>query len=624
MEVSHQDGPGEGNRSDQPPENRNWNNQRYRKPYRAWNNGNGYNKGSGNGNGTTGNGGNGGNGRGGFRNGPRHSGSFSSQHTSTQSFDAQNHPSHGFPPRDYNGGNNFPPGFGGAGNFNQGYNPTVNSNFPQGNPGNLPQHFSPGYPLVGGFANQSVFFNQMPVSEGLTFHPQYPGIPNHGLPMFMPSQYPPASLPPMMVQPRPLAETLTQRRPPGPNEPFIVSSQPLYDTDRHRELYYCDPSQGPGGMQPNWFSAPGGYYMQADNNQCPPVSDPRSRQSSLEAPYPEGSPRADAFDPSALTQIHVGPTEGETAERGRQLVREHHSNTDGGSDMPPETVSVQTRSDSLPVQIDVQEAAILTESGVEPNNSQNESIEPENNPNKHRSEPLKTEPTGSEPTESIDEPSHAPLVDEEHKESSGGTAYDLEAETKSAGSAETLDGVPGLETPDTDQSQELANTSTASQTDAQAAVAAQIASEPKSPSTTATPEAANTDKLDKGKSPAGNQSPVKGKSPASCHARLEVATDDAPKRPTRDSMHEHEPLKAKYQPKTDTGKTVAVYTRECYSQMCENDPNFEFEDASVLEKAIRELEDERRQKIRGEDGLPPDDKSPESEPPKAPKAKSVA
>ena len=629
MEDTHQDGSGEGNRSwNQHPQNRNWNPQRFsnRKTFRSWNNGNSYNNGNGNGNGN-GSTGSGNNGRGGFRNGPRHHGSFSSQYTPTQGFNAQNNPSHGFLPREYPGGNNFPSVFGGPGNFNQGYNPNVNQNFLLGHPGNNPpQHYPPqGYPPVGAFANSPVFFNQMPVPEGSPppFPPEYSGMPNPGYPMFAPNPYPPSSLPPMMPQPQspqPLVNTHTRRRPPRPNEPLIVSSQPQFDTDRHRQLYYF-PDQEFGGMQPSWTEAPGVYYMQPDYSQYPPVQDHHSRQSSLEAPYPGASPRAEASE-STLTQIQVGPIEGETTERGRPVVRDHHSNTDGGSDVPTMTVSPQTQGGPLPVQIKEQDDAKITnakepaEFGIEPTKSQSESTEPENNPNEPHPEPIKPEPAESESTKNTSGSSHAPAVDEEHKKPSDETANELEIETKSVGSAETSDGVPGHKTPDTEKSQELANVSTTSQPSSHGTVVAQKTEESKSP---------DTEKLDKGKSPA------KDKSPAKCHARPGSSViKDTPKPPVRNAPRKRKPLKEKYQPKTDTGKTIADYTKEVYLQMLKDDPSFQFEDPSRLEETIKELEDEWREKTRAEEGYAPADESPGSgspkspKSPKAPKAKSVA
>jgi hypothetical protein len=666
-DIPH-DGAIEGDRhSNEPPQNRTWNNSRLprARPYgnghnRGHNNGpNGYNNSNHGYNNSTGNGnvGNGGNsGRGGIRSGPpRHHASFSNQHTPTQSINAQNNPSHGFSPRQFHRGFHFPPTVGGAGNFDQGYNPnvnqgynpsfnqgcnpTLNQNFSQGYPFNNHAHYPPqGYPPAEAFVSPSIGFSQMSVPEVTTqpFPSEYPGMPNPGLPIFMPNQYHPA----MLTRHQTMIEGPPAPRPPFPNEPLLVSSQPQFDSDQHREHWWC-PTWVPAGMPPNWPGAPGSYCMQPGYSH---YSVPRASQPSLEAPFYGGFSEAEAYE-STLNQIHVEPTEGEEIERGRSRVQQHHSTTDGSSDMPQVAVPGQTKSEPLSVPTHVQEGANIvtvkasSDTGIGPTTSQDDPIEPENNPNEPEPE-----------AENTDEPSHAPAADEEHRNPNVETVPELEVETKSA--ADSSEGGPDPKTPDTDQSRERVTTSTKSQPDSRTTVTAptvaKTGAKRKSPvkdkganaekldkgKSPAKDEIANTDKLDEGKSPAKDETAntdelEKDKSLAKRPVRLELdvpkfAIEYARKRATRTPLRENKPLKEKYQPQTGSRKTVEDYTRETYRQMVAKDPSFQFKDESKLDEAIQELEDEWYEQGWAEEGLGPEDESPDSGSPKDPKDKSSA
>lgn len=606
MDEAHLNGPGQESRSLNQPSNRNWNNTRYtnRKSWRPWNNGNG-NMGNG---GNGGNGGAGGNnaqhGRGGYRNGPGHrQGSFPGQHTSNPGFNAQNFPSPNHPNQHYNANPQFTQGFAGGNNFSQGYHPNVNQNFPgnfpQGPPGNLPPNYPQGYSPVGVYPNAPVFFNQVPE---VVPPPEYPATPNPGFPMFVPSPYPPNTLPPMMAQPQ-ATVGLPFRRPPFPNEPLIVSSQPQYDTDRHRDLYYYPADQGLAGI-PAWIDPTSGYYIQQNYNQYQPVPSGHSRHPSIDESYTGTFSQMEMGD-STLAQMPIRSIE-DTDERGRHMDRDYHSNTDGSSDLPPHITPSQSQSEPYAMKGDMlQDASFVALN--QPVKSQSEPIELENDSNErdiHRTkshgEPAQYKSEPMEPhTEHIEEKeprSGTEIVESEHAETEQGEA-ELGGETKSLGGTETSDDAPGLKTPDTDESQELAALNAAIQSGSQSAI---ITHEPQSSDLSTSPNATTPENCDKGK----------GKSPAKVHARMDPKfPGGARATAARASFAQRKKLKEKYQPKTDTGKSIEQYTREAYAEAKAKDPSLKMDDESLVDEVIQELEEEWRQKGREKDGLNPHDES---------------
>lgn len=470
-------------------------------------------------------------------------------------------------------------------------------NFPQGPPGNLPPNYPQGYPPVGAYPNAPVFFNQVPE---VVPPPEYPATPNPGFPMFVPSPYPPNTLPPMMAQPQ-ATVSLPFRSPPFPNEPLIVSSQPQYDTDRHRELYYYPADQGLVGMQQAWVDPAGGYYMQPTYNQYQPVPSGHARHPSIDESYAETFPQTEVTE-TALAQMPIRSIE-ETDERGRHLDRDYHSNTDGSSDLPPHVPPSQSQSEPYAMKGDM-----LQDIGVvdlnQPVKSQSEPIELENCPNErdlHRTkshgEPARCEPMEPQP-EHIEqkEPGFGTVVvKSEHAETEHGEAEQLGTETKSLEGTETSDDAPGLKTPDTDESQELEALNSAFQADSQSAV---IAHEPQSSDIPTSPDTTTPETRDK------------GKSPAKVHARMDPNfPGGARAMAARASFTQRRKLKEKYQPKTDTGKSIEQYTREAYAEAKAKDPSLKMTDESLVDEVIQELEEEWRQKGREKDGLDPHDES---------------
>ena len=89
--------------------------------------------------------------------------------------------------------------------------------------------------------------------------------------------------------------------------------------------------------------------------------------------------------------------------------------------------------------------------------------------------------------------------------------------------------------------------------------------------------------------------------------RLEPAVPQDKYQLARYAFQHRKPLKKKYQPKTDTGKTVEQYTREVNAQRASADPDSRVPE-HLLQEAIQELENERRDNIRKSRGLGPSDK----------------
>lgn len=598
-----------------------------RRAGRTWVNGNshGGNGHGGNGHGGNGHGGNGigphpngngaNNGRGGYRNGPGNRGSFSTQHTSTSSFSGQTFPSPNSPAQHYNPGNQFASGFGGN-NFNQGYNPNAAQpfgNFPQVHPGNLPQNYSQGYPSIGVIPGGPIYYTPGPECPPPF---EFPVMQNPGFPVFMqPVPYTQAPVSPVMPQPSSPPGLL--RRPLRPNEPLIVSSQPQYDTDRHRELYYYPTNQETPGMSPGWVDPAPRYCMQPDYNQHPLIAEHQSNQSSVDLSYSGGFAGERASD--QLTQTRVGSDDSQDSDRGRTIVRDSHSTTDGGFDAPPvmprsrSLVGPGTGTDDTPRKISLSDARKLIESHLEPDHTSNEPIEPENNPKDPQPEPkLESEQMETTPAEYVDETIHynteVECMDESFSRAGAGAetagaqvgeTEQLTLEITSLSSTMTSDEAAGPHTPQTDdeacQGVTAINLTTHEESES---TLTEVEPESSTP-VGAGGETDHGDKQDKGKAPA--QPDVNAQLALSRGIRT-VATSSLPRR----SRPKHRKLKPKYQPKTDTGKTVEQYTRETYAEMVAKDPSFKLRDERIVDEVIQELEDETRKKSREQSGLDPD------------------
>ncbi|KAJ5124750.1 uncharacterized protein N7515_008575, partial [Penicillium bovifimosum] len=557
-----------------------------------------------------------GNNRGSFRNGPgappRHNASFSSNggHSQNPSFDGR---VQGHSPHDsfaithhHNGngnGNSFPQGF--SGNFNPGYqNPNFNMGY-QGNnfPQNYPGQFQQGYPapnFVPPFSGPPVMMTPMPMAE---FQPppypaDYTPMPNPGYPMFMGNQpyQPPNYLPPIVTNPQPGNAVVQRRRrlPPNPDSPLIVSSQPQFDTEEHIRRYYeYLPANNYAGAQAGWVGNPGGY-MHPGYNQPPPFMPnfqfPQSRHSSMESnkrnsPSPRTVIEPDGYDESSnrvgsestLVQTRVDSSD---YERGRQLARHRHANTDGASSVP---ASDKTEDRPAPAQApddsqegvnptdETQSAAPVTDNKTL--DSQGNSTEPEKEPIHTGADENKEQP--------IDEAMASLKIESKHDESTGSSSE------------------AGPKTPDTDESRECAKAILA-------ASAAESSADTRTPDTaeTLTPTDKGTPSKDKGKGKAtATSTPTK---PVA--RRLEPALPDDKHLLARHAFQHRKPLKKKYQPKTDTGKTVEQYTREINAQRAAADPNSRVPD-HLLQEVIMELEGERREELRARQGFGPNDQS---------------
>lgn len=329
----------------------------------------------------------------------------------------------------------------------------------------------------------------------------------------------------------------------------------------------------------------------------------------MEMPYTGGFTGARTSG-SQLTQTRVDPADSEDTERGRRFNRGHHSITDGGCDSPP----IPTDTDNTQKKLNLSDAKKLIESHLEPTQTSNETLEPENDPKKPQLEPkLQGEQTEPLPTDCTNEPSHAVIREvhqveatsqaedhgTEHGESVCGEAGNLALETRSLESNATSDEVPGTKTPETDD--EPCQNTTASPELRECSDSAQTEAESQFSTSTVVPEAtAAPSKRDKGKTPA---IPEVIDRPGLSRAVKTTPTGSLPRR------SKPKKLKKKYQPKTDTGKSIEQYTREVYADRLAQDPDFKFSDEGYLEDAIGELQDEWRQKGRKAAGLDPHDES---------------
>ncbi|KAJ6178462.1 hypothetical protein N7519_008923 [Penicillium mononematosum] len=552
--------------SNQPPPNRG-NQQRYnngrRSYHRPWYSGSNNN-------------------RGGFRNAPgpapRHQNTPFANHGHSQSFSGQGHSPHGSFPQNYPGGNGFPQ------NSNQGYpNPNFNQNFPgnfhpnyQGN--NFPNYPNQGFVAAGPFPNPPVVFNQMQMPEGPPppYHAEYTAMPAPGFPVFLGNQpYQPANtLPPIVTQPQPVA---------GP-------VPPPFDTEHHRQLYYEPiPAEELANMQANWVGHPGACYVQPDYNQpYPPTAYPHSRQSSMESQQNTNSPPRVNESESTLTQTKVQTPE---IERGRPLVRPHHPNTDGSCDMTPVPAPAETQSDPIPMQglegssgrTNVEHASKSTEAQAEPAapvtiESENKPTEPETELNPPQTDSTCAATRDQEKEEVVDETKPPYEIDTKDEESGGSSSE------------------AGPKTPDSDESQESAKPQTP-------AKATSLKSADTKPDTVETLKPVHKGTPDKGKS-----REVVTPTPTKSSKRLEPAVPDNKHLLARHAFQHRKPLKKKYQPKTDTGKTVEQYTREINAHRASVDPDSRVPE-HLLQEVIQELEIERRDNIRKSQGLGPSDKS---------------
>ncbi|KAJ9490135.1 hypothetical protein VN97_g3126 [Penicillium thymicola] len=600
-----QDYPPAGHRpSNQPPPNRG-NQQRYnngrRSFHRPWPSGSNNNN------------------RGGFRNAPgpapRNQNPPFANHGHSQSFNGQNHSPHGSFHQNYPGGQGFP-----QNNLNQGYpNPNSNQNFSgnlhpnyQGN--NFPQNYpNQNFVAAGAFPNPPVVFNQMPMHEGPPppYHAEYTAMPAPGYPVFLSNQsyQPPNTLPPIITQLQPVAGPVAgpvaasvpgrRRLPPRPDCPLIVSSQPQFDTEYHRQLYYEPyPTEEPvANMQPGWAGYPGACFVQPDYNQSyHPYLYPRSRQSSMESQQNIDSPSSVNESESTLTQTKVQTPD---VERGRQLARSHHSNTDGGCDIAPVSAPAKSQSDPVSMQaLDGSPRRINTASVSKSADAQIESAAPVEEPTESENKPENkpTEPE-TEPNPPQTESTCALTHDETKEALIDETKPPLKIDTKNEESAGSSSEA-GPKTPDTDESRETAKLQTPAKDDSPKS------GDTKTPDTVETLKAVDKETSDKGKSPeVATPTPAK-----SGGRRLEPAVPQDKYQLARHAFQHRKPLKKKYQPKTDTGKTVEQYTREINAQRAAADPDSRVPE-HLLQEVIQELENGRRDNIRKSRGLGPSDKS---------------
>ncbi|KAJ5336929.1 Nucleotide-binding [Penicillium brevicompactum] len=558
--------------------------------------------GHGNGNGNGGNGAN--NGRGGYRNVSSHRSSFSSQNTN-QSYNGQNFPSRTPPPHQYNGGNQHGPGYSGGNTFNQGYNPRLSptiANFPQGHViNNPPQAFPQGYPPVGLFPGAPMFINQAVEGPPVL---DYAGMVGPGLPVYLPGPYPPGSLPPMMAQPQPAIYAPMSpyavgldpyRAPPRPNEPLIVSSQPQYDTDNHKELYYYPPNQRSSGMAQPWFDPANPYYMQQEYNQHPTHADYQYGQQMMDPSYPAGYPDASAYDPTQ-GQARVASAGSQETERGRHY-QGHHAMGDGGSDTPPAVPN------NPPSELAV--AADSTQTGnsslthaEEPIEAHRVLNEPENDPKNAKSKQV--ESTVPEPTDASqirEEPpketsSEIQNGDTEHEKSELTEIEHLRIERKSSASNSTSDEASGIHTPesDSDQPRERATVSTAPRDISPSTVIAQPVVESQSSSDPLSATESTPTKIDKGKSPAKSFAIADPATPGVIEAKSSLPQRNKPK-------HQNPKPEVRREPAQFSGRTIEQHTREMYAQMVGEDSDFGFKEVGrFFQEAVQELEEELHSK----------------------------
>lgn len=284
------------------------------------------------------------------------------------------------------------------------------------------------------------------------------------------------------------------------------------------------------------------------------------------------------------TKFHIPEVE-----RGRPLVRPRHPNTDGGFDTAPVSAPAKAQRDSSsvkPLDGSSGRASKSTDAQVEPALPMRKPIKSENKATEPETELNPPQP------ESTCGPSH----DEKKKELMDEIKPPLSIDTneESAGSSSEA----GPKTPDTEQSRESAKL----QTPAKAGLVKSAGS--KTPDSAETLKPADKGTSDKGKSPeVATSTPTKSGS-----KRLEPAVPDSKHLLARHAFQHRKPLKKKYQPKTDTGKTVEQYTREINAQRASVDPDSRVPE-HILQEVIQELENERRENIRKSLGLGPSAKS---------------
>ncbi|KAJ5555586.1 hypothetical protein N7535_008021 [Penicillium sp. DV-2018c] len=497
----------------------------------------------------------------------------------------------------FNGG--FNPGYPSP-NFNTGYN---GNKFPQNYPGSFPQVYPPPN-FAPPFAGPHMMMAPMPVPE--VQPPMYPAdytaVPNPGHPMFMGNQPfpPPNYMPPIVASPQPASGIPgCGRLPPGPDSPLVVSSQPQFDTDEHvRRFYEPVPGDNYACPQPGWVGNPA--YMHPGYNQPAFLPGfqfpPRSRHSSTESkkrdsPAMPSSPRTvivpGEFDKSpegVNSESSLINTElcSPGCKRGRQLARDRHATTtDGGSSVPP---SVQTA-----IRASSAQASDHSQEGVSPTDvtqsaapaSDNKTLDSQGNSTEPEEEPIHTGADGENKELPIDEMMASLKIESKHDGSVGSSSE------------------AGLKTPDTDESRELAKGSLQTP-------AADGSTAAKTPGTAETPEPTEGDTPSK--SEGKGKATATSTSPKTIIRRLEPALPDDKHLQARHAFQHRKPLKKKYQPKTDTGKTVEQYTREINAQRAAADPSSRVPE-HLMQEVIAELEEERRAALKSSQGLSANDKS---------------
>jgi hypothetical protein len=212
--------------------------------------------------------------------------------------------------------------------------------------------------------------------------------------------------------------------------------------------------------------------------------------------------------------------------------------------------------------------------------SQNQPPEPDNEPSLPQTESACDTTHDEKKEEGMDETESSLIIDSKNEESGGSSSE------------------AGPKTPDTDESREGAKLQTPAKADSLKI------SDTKTPDTTETLKPVDKSTPNKSKSPEmTTATPTKSGS-----RRLEPAVPDNKHLLARHAFQHRKPLKKKYQPKTDTGKTVEQYTREINAQRASIDPDSRVPE-HLLQEVIQELENERRDNIRKSRGLGPSDKS---------------
>lgn len=263
--------------------------------------------------------------------------------------------------------------------------------------------------------------------------------------------------------------------------------------------------------------------------------------------------------------------------------------------MAPVSAPAKTQSDPVsmqaldgsPVMINTTGASKSADAQIEPaapveelTVSENKPTEPESESNPPQAQST-CAPSYDETKEELIDEAKPPLkIDTKHEESTGSSSE------------------AGPKTPDTDESREGAKLQTPAKDDSLKS------RDIKTPDTVETLKSVENDAPEKGKSPeVATPTPAK-----SGDRRLEPAVPQDKYQLARHAFQHRKPLKKKYQPKTDTGKTVEQYTREVNAQRASADPDSRVSE-HLLQEVIQELENERRDNIRKSRGLGPSDKS---------------